>query len=166
LANALALVLDELLSILLGLQLLPIWMLLLLFLLLRLLLLSLLLPLLPSSNPGLPPAFLPFSSLGVDGAALRAHGRRITAGEADALVASERFKNQSGPGACGDVLLVLRQEARGSPTKAGKRRGGSWTHVVPAESSGRRRPSHTAASPWPLRPLSSAVTAQLMWRID
>jgi hypothetical protein len=141
----------------------------LLFLLLGLLLLSLLLlllPLLPSSNRGLPPAFLPVSSPSVGGAALRANAQRITAGEVDALVASERFKNQSGPGACGDVLLVLRQEARGSPTKAGERRGGSWTHVVPAESSGRRRPSHSAASLWPLRPLSSAVTAHLMWRID
>ncbi len=85
----------ELLSLLLGLQLLPVWndVATFLFATQASLLLS---------------CFLPFSSSRIGGAlaALGTHARRIGVGEVDALVASARLNNQSGQGACSDALLV------------------------------------------------------------
>jgi hypothetical protein len=109
-AELLSLLLAGLLSLLLGLRPLPVWM-------LVLLLGPLLLLCFSFCHPGLPPAILPFLPLSVSGAfaVLHAHMRRIRTGEVDA-----HFKNQFDPGA----LLILCQEARGSPTKARKRQGG------------------------------------------
>jgi hypothetical protein len=116
LTKLLSLLLVELLLLLLGLQLLPV----------LLLLLGLLLLLLSFS----PPVFAVLSSeLGGALAALCAHAQRIT-GNIDALVASARLKNQSGPGPCSNAFMVIQQEACGSQTKSGKWRGGSCTHVV------------------------------------
>jgi hypothetical protein len=138
LLQLLLLLLAELQSLLLGLQLLHVWMLVLLLLLL-----------LSFSSPSLPPVFLPFlpPRIGWPLATLHTHAQWTGTGEVDALVASVHFKNHSGPGACSDALLVLRQEALGSRTK------------IPVEASGRRRPSHTAVSALRLRPLSSALPA-------
>jgi hypothetical protein len=63
-------------------------------------------------------------------AALRAYTRGVCTGEAEALVATVCFKNQSGPDASSGTLLVLHQEVRGSQTKSEKQQGGSCTHVV------------------------------------
>jgi hypothetical protein len=134
-------------SLLLGLQLLHVWMLVLLLLLL-----------LSFSPPSLPPVFLPFlpPRIGWPLATLHTHAQRIGTGDVDALVPSVRFKNHSGPGACSDTLLVLRQEALGSRTK---RENSHFWSCYPVEASGRRRPSHTAVSALRLRPLSSALPA-------
>jgi hypothetical protein len=63
-------------------------------------------------------------------AALRAHVQRIGAVELDVLVASERFRNPSGPGRCSDALLILRQQACISRIIRGKQQGGICTDIV------------------------------------
>jgi hypothetical protein len=77
------------------------------------------------------------------------------------------FKNQSGPGAHCDELLVLRQETHNSLCKSGKWWSGisSCTHVAVCltllnHQAGGDLHSQLASA-WPLRPLSSAFTTQL-----
>jgi hypothetical protein len=130
-ATCLADLLAELISLLFWLLLLPVWLLALL-LLLGMLLLSLLLGEEQSwlgtvEEPsiyhlGLPSLFLLISPLRIIRmlAALRVHMQRICTGEVEVLIATTCLKNQSGPGACSNTMLVLCLKARGSRTKNGK----------------------------------------------
>jgi hypothetical protein len=120
----------ELLSLPLGLQLLPVWMLVLLLLLLGLLLLSLL-----SFSPPRSPScvFTIFASERVvKSAYCPAHAdvedwcRRSRCTRPSAYL-----KNQSGPGTFSNALLIWCQEAQDSPTKSRNPQGSFCTHFLP-----------------------------------
>ncbi len=138
--------------LLLGLQLMPVWMLVLLCI--------------PSCRPGLPPAFLPFSPTSISRVptALRVHTRRIASGDIDAFTASARLKKSlpQAPVVTHSWYCARKHAAARGKAGSGARGGAVAAPMLlnPAESSGLRRPSHTAASAWPLHLLSSIFMMQ------